>query len=286
MIRIIRTRLVVLLFIVLFLLAFPGSIYAQVVINEFGSKSNPEWVEFYNTGSSDIQLDGWTIFFQDNPDTTQKNIFGLSDMIPAGGFKTFEHTFFGTAGWLRDDGDLLILMKQNGEEENRVAYGDTAPAVVGSPSEGKSAGRVPDGSTNNWQNNLVSSEGGPNPTPTPSPSATATATATAIATAAATSTPVATPTSTPTKKPTPKPTPTPQPEILGEQASDAALAQSELSKTSTPEVDSNSGKKFPVPAIIFILSGVGLVGFSIYSFVRASKKGYTNGSENTPPQIF
>ncbi len=125
------------------------------------------------------------------------------------------------------------------------------------------------------------------PTPSPTPTVEATSTPTTASTAVSTPTAAPTLTPTPTKKPTPKPTPkvTPTPEILGEQASDAALAQSQLSATSTSDVDDDSGKKFPILAVIFVLLGVGLVGFSIFSFVRGTKKGYTSESENPPTQI-
>jgi len=48
-------KLLVLL-ILLFFLLFPPVVFAQVVINEFSARSQPDWVELYNTGDKIIDL--------------------------------------------------------------------------------------------------------------------------------------------------------------------------------------------------------------------------------------
>jgi hypothetical protein len=125
----------------------------------------------------------------------------------------------------------------------------------------------------------------PSPTPTPTP--------TQSPTTSPTATPTPAPTPTPTKTPTPKPksTPTFQPDVLGTDSNDTGggldIGSAGIELAATPEsaAKDESGKKFPIIAVVFVVLGVGLTGFSVFSYLRGVKKGYTIGSENTPPQI-
>lgn len=63
------------------LLLVPKAALAQVVLNEFSSATNPEWVELYNPSSDTVSLEGWTLLFQDNPETTQKVSFVSGDIV-------------------------------------------------------------------------------------------------------------------------------------------------------------------------------------------------------------
>jgi hypothetical protein len=121
--------------------------------------------------------------------------------------------------------------------------------------------------------------------PTPTPPATPVANPTPTPTPTKTPTPVPTPTSTRTPAPirtfTPAPTVTPEGVILGEETSYPSptpeiLGQIEIEK---PQ------KQFPFLAITLLTAGIGLVGFSILSIIKGSKKSYTIESENENNQI-
>lgn len=198
----------------LFLLVAP-SFAATIKINEFSSADNPEWVELYSPESTEINLDGWSILFQDNPDTTQKIILGASDTIPAGGYKIIERTYTGTSAWLRNDGDVITLRDNTGAEDDSVKYGDVSGAQVSAPSSGQSAGRSSDG-TGGWIIFSTSTKGSTNNTSTPTPS------------------PTPAPTTTPTASPTPTPTPTPSPTPTSKPTTAASSASTPKPTTSSP----------------------------------------------------
>jgi hypothetical protein len=40
---------------------FAPEVSAQVVINEFSSRGDTEWVELYNKGMNDVDITNWTI---------------------------------------------------------------------------------------------------------------------------------------------------------------------------------------------------------------------------------
>ena len=105
------------------------------------------------------------------------------------------------------------------------------------------------------------------PTLTPSP----TVEATQAPTAAPTATPTKSPTPVPTKSPTPKPTknPTPEPEVLGKAATSGEPTNTSGEPELTPDVSSANKKKPIVLPIIFIGSGVLMIGFALYNLIRA-----------------
>ena len=270
----------------LFSLAFTFSVSeveAQVVINEFSSADSSDWVEIFNTSPSEVNLSSWMI-----KDTTSSIYEFSGGLIPAG-----STCFQSVSNRLNNDGDRIELFNSS-TQTDCVSYGDGNGSFCGSgadvaaPSSGQTVSRVPDG-TGGWTlgSSTMSSVSCESlvPTPTPTPSSTPNPTA------AATPTPSSTPTSTPipTKKPTPKPTPTPKPEVLGDESDNGGLdfssSQNTPSVIPTPSADDSSANKFPILAVVLILLGMGLVGFSIFSFIRRMKKGYTSGSENTPTQI-
>ena len=113
-----------------------------VVVNEFASNADPEWIELHNKEGSEISLTGWTI--EDYPSSPQ-SLDGKT--IPADGYlvltKGTDFTFT-----LANTGDTIIL-KNGGKEVDKVAYGDYDDGDHGDnapkPDTGKSAGRHPDG---------------------------------------------------------------------------------------------------------------------------------------------
>ena len=231
--------------------------------------ASTEWVELYNSSPSAEYLktywiDDDTDFGSDSGSSAKKQLTSLN--IGNSNYPYFDLS----SAIFNNGGDFVTLFDSGGILVDQYQY-------TSDPGNDVSIGRSPDAS-GSFSVLISSTKGNPNSNPsTPIPTP---ATPNPTVAATPTPTPVPTPTPTPTKKPTPKPTPTPEPTpapipaILGDE-----------SATPTPGVDGNSGKKFPVLAIVFVLMGAGLVGFSIFSFVRRMKKGYTSGSENTPTQI-
>lgn len=194
----------------------------DVVINEFSSASNPEWIELYNPTENTISLDDVNLLLDDDPETSQKISFCAGEEIGDKSFKRIvrpEKSY-----WLANDGDAIFLKRED-DVIDAIFYG--TGQSLGAPSDSQSASRNPDGGidwiildTPTLQGDIVSFEcptPTPEPTPTEEPEEEPTPTPTP-------ETP--TPTPTPTKKPTPKPTPTliptPTEEILGEEATPAA----------------------------------------------------------------
>jgi hypothetical protein len=167
-----------------FILASP--IYAStVVINEFmpHPSSGNDWVELYNTTSSDVDLTGWSLF--DNTSSMKS----LSGTITAGGFITFE-----VSSRLNNSGDSVILQDSTSNTIDSYDY-------TSDPGTDLTYGRSPDGSS--WTTLSSATKGTANPTPTPTPSSTATPTPSPSTAATSTPTPtpspsaIATPTATP-----------------------------------------------------------------------------------------
>lgn len=246
----------------LFFVFFPTSVSAQVVINEFSSNSDTEWVELYNTTLNSIDLTGWKI--QDGAQPPEL----LSGTIQPQAYFVFEHN----SGWLNNSGSDSITLKDLSDTAiDGVTYG--SGGVVGIPAPDKSAGRVPNSSTT-WQNNLSWTKGYVNPDPTPSPSPTTTATSTSVPTQSPTPTPTPTksPTPSPTKSPTPKASnsPSPSPEVLGEETSPTNDPKTQ-EVSPTPLVLDSAKKKFPFIPVLFIGSGLAMIVFAAVQLMNAKK---------------
>lgn len=146
----------------IFLFIFFSKTFAQVVINEFSSSSDPEWIEIYNTNEETINLTGWTL-----EDRAQKSFIYLDGCVPAKGFRKFEKT-----NWLNNGGDDILLKNDQKETIDSLTYGDDN--LVESPGEIQSAGRNPDGG-DLWEifdNPSPQNDSCVLSTPTPSPSLT------------------------------------------------------------------------------------------------------------------
>ena len=246
---------------------FPSEVNAQVVINEFSSSDSSDWIEIFNTSSSEVPLSGWII-----KDTASTSIYEfIGERIPSGTF-----CFQPASNRLNNGGDKIQLF--NGSTQiDCVSYGDGngsfcgSQADVVSPSSGQTASRVPDG-TGSWvlgasTKSSISCESLV-PTPTPSPTPTPTTASTP------------TPTPTPTKTPTPVPTkkPTPQPSLKASAgtvnptsiSTDILGASDDSSPTPEPK-EAQDSSKLPILAIIFILLGVISIGGASYSIWYKSK---------------
>lgn len=246
-----------------------------VVINEFSSNSDPEWVELYNDSDTDLDLTGWKL--KDGAQSPKT----INGTIPKHGFFVYEHQ----TGWLNNSGgDSISLFDSSSPSAkiDEVSYGQTG-SVVGTPGKDKSAGRTPDGSPS-WQNGLVWTKSAPNPEPTPEP--TPTLAPTPSSTPHPTVTPTPKPTTRPTANPTasnlPAPTKSPSlspivqgeilpPPILTTEVSPSGdilgLATSDASSGSSILIDS-SESQFPYLPAILIVGGVVLFGLGAAPFVK------------------
>lgn len=178
---------------------YPTGMY----VNEFmaaPASGGKEWVEIYNSGSTDVDLGGWRIDDGDGGGVAVK----ISDgsMVPAQGYLVVEWD----TSLLNNDGDTLQILYPDGTVADQITFGKA--------SNGASFSRAEDGT---WYMSLDSTPGAvnkPQATPTYSPtsqpiSPTATSTPTPTRTPSPTKAPTATHTPSPTKAPTRTRTPSP-----------------------------------------------------------------------------
>lgn len=158
-----------------FLFFIVSKVKAQVIINEFSSNSDPEWVELYNSFNEIVNLTEWKI--TDGNTSTSDDLI-LNGCIANQGFRSFSRS----SGWLNDTGgDTINLKDSNGNQIDQVIYG--SGGIVGIPQSGRSASRVPDGNQS-WVILDSATQQNDNcqifPTPSPSPVSTPIQTPTAI----------------------------------------------------------------------------------------------------------
>lgn len=251
---------------------FAPQVSAQVVINEVSPLSDPEWVEIYNTSSSEVSLNEYSINFGTE---SQNKVFCDHDKISPNDYRRVVLTSF----WLRNSGDLVTL-KKGDDAVDSIGYG--TGYTLGKPTVTGSITRSPDGS-GEWIIVEVSTPQGDQvsfdcPTPTPSPSPTPTPT------------PAPTPSPAFTKTPTPSPTvkaaATKKPKVIStkttsdEEESEILGLREELEPPSpTPTPESEEKGKVPITAILFVLGGLGFIGVAGYPFLKSMRKRYNIGNE-------
>ncbi len=275
-IKVISTTILFVLLAFISSFVFNSEVSAQVVINEFVPDASQEWVEFYNSGGSPVDLSDY-YFDDDNtlivdgqiqigtPDPGSDPI-KLLGILPA-----ISTCFLNLTTYLNNDGDTPSLFLSNGTLVDSYSYTSSQPD--------KSFARVPDGGS--WLADQIPTKSATSCSslaPTPSPTATATVTATATATAAPTATP--TPTPTPTKTPTPKATVKPKVEAAsteGPQASNVSDLRSQLAiPTPTGLVAGEEKKIFPFFPALLIVLGLGFMGTAGYLLYKKIKSEYNN----------
>lgn len=187
---------------------FPKVVGAQIVINEFSAKTDPEWVEVYNTSTQSANLEGWEIA---DGNSISSDDLTLSGIIDPKSFLVFERP----KGWLNDGGDTIKLF------DNSTPSGQLIDSFMyTSARQDKTISRIPDGS-GDFMSNTDPTKGGPNqapPTPTEEDTPTPTPTSTLTPTSAPTSTSTPTPTSTLTPTTV---TPTSSPRVLSSSTNSA-----------------------------------------------------------------
>lgn len=245
-----------------------GVISAQVVINEVfpnpeGDEAGAEWVELYNLSNEPISLEGCILYLHES-DNNQKVKFSDDDYIEKFKVVSWDES------WLNNSGDETRLICSTFNDS--VAYGSANGALVGSPKEGFTIGRGPDGSGNFYVLNSVTlgSINSQPPTSTPMPTISPTPIPTREPTATVTFTP--TPTRIPTKTPTSAPTLSDSPEgeeqVLGLKEDEVEIEKDEEGISDSKE------NKTPIPlaARVFILAGLGLIGFPVTNYFRLKKR--------------
>ena len=273
-----------LLVIIFFLLLVPIA-SAQVVINEFSSStSHDDWIEIY--ALEDTTLTGYKLtHLTTEGDESEMATFPSVESISKGEFLIVD-----ARNYLNKDGDVIRLYKPDNSVEE-ISYGDKGG--VCSPSSNGSVGRLWQNGVEgtNWidhfsnQTKLLSNKDNilePCPSPTLEPTETTTPTNTP-------KTPTPIPTPKPTSTPTPAPTkplsstPTTYKKITvtsvsqnedelsqntldDEDKADVLGIQEVSSKkvSPTPEEEKGDGNKFPLAAVVFIVSGTFLIGIALY----------------------
>ncbi len=114
---------------------------SSVVINEImqnpdandGTDREGEWIELYNAGSTDVDINGWTIADDDSDEHEISNTLPLT--IPAGGYLVLGHTItqtkngtvtvdyeYGNDLQLANDNDELVLTDTKGERVDYITW--------------------------------------------------------------------------------------------------------------------------------------------------------------------
>lgn len=168
------TIIITLLLAVLYLLAFPGTISAQVVINEFQlTPSNNQWIELYNIGDQGVDISGWVIDDAENGSASVYTIPGGTTLLSKKCI-SFKSANF---DWNPSSADKVRVISPSGME----TY-----SYLSSPGDGVSIGRIIDGqgdltilssqSRDAYNSTgesclaeVISSTPTPTPTPTPAP---------------------------------------------------------------------------------------------------------------------
>lgn len=175
---------------------------ASVIINEVSPRSNPEWIELYNSDTSPVDLTGW--YFKDasgtkklisNPESFTANTYYLST---------------GYTSWLNNTGqESLYLFNSLDVMVDSVSFEETK--------EETTLSRIPD-ITGSWLLDQQPTPLAPNTQPTPSP----------------TPSPAASPSPSLEPTPTPTPSPTPLPSTLASAQKPSPSPSLSPSKTPSP----------------------------------------------------
>lgn len=273
-------RFFIFLFVIFLFIASLKIANAQIVINEMGVLSSPDWIELY--AYENVDISGW---YLDDVGTSSVIYTFPSETIV--GPSTNSFITVDVDNRLNNPGDVIGLYKADKTLVEEIKYGDKGGVCLPANSDG-SIGKTTDGgnvverfskSTYNTSNagGILS----PCPSPTPPPTSTPIPSSTPNPTDVPTETPHPSPTATPkpTSIPTKRPTATPQ-----DFSSENAQIQEDLLQTnqqdSTATSDAVLGasetneQHSAIPPFAFVLFGLGLVfiGSSAFIFIRNKKR--------------
>ena len=159
----------VIVFIMIFFL-LSGSVFAQVVINEFSSNTSSDWVELY--AYEDTNINGWSIY-----DDAEKNplIYIIEQDVFLG--PSTERFYVAVVkNRLNKAGDTITLHNEAGDKIDEIVYGGKDNICL--PTDEGSIGRYPDANST-WERFQFHTKGQSNnnvtlfpcPSPTPLPTA-------------------------------------------------------------------------------------------------------------------
>jgi hypothetical protein len=274
-------RFLIIFFLFFTFLFFAANEASAQVINELVADSSPEWVEFYNNSSSQIDLSGY--FFDDDDnfgsDDGNSGKITLQGLLNPGALCYWELNRY-----LNNDDDTPTLFNGSGTAVDSYPYTN--------PTSDKSFARVPDGGE--WQadqdptkTSASCASLAPTPTSTPTPTPNPTATPTSTPTPTPTPKPTSTPTPKPTARPTSLPTPLSKPEEDGTQdtgkTADILGLREKLDNTESTHASVLGAKKEKTPllGIILGLAGAAFMGLSIFIFIKRRAFAYNKENEET-----
>src|SRR3990170_2092129 len=254
---------------ILLLTSYRTTVSAQVVINELGVLDSPDWIEIYNFEQQPIDLS----LFKIKDD--KGNELTLSGILARGGFKSFDWS-----NRLNNAGDIVWLVKVlDGSIIEELKYGEKGGVCVPSNVNG-SIGKLTDGASGSERLERFSanskeasnSNGAIDPCPTPTPEPTEKPTPTIKPTNTPTPKPENTkvPTSTPKPQSTKNPSPTSSSTLSNDSENGTNSLRDETSSTQqvlsekdvNGEESKENVKKFPLFAIILVVTGIGMTGCS------------------------
>lgn len=263
-------RIIICLLILFFLQFFirPSLVSASVLINEIlpHPSSGADWIELYNTESTELDISGWKI--QDSTGDLTPFPDGTKFSSPSAFYQIF------ASNRLNNGGDSIKLKDKDGNIIDEKSYNQD-------PGEDISFGRYPDGS-NNWGILTSSTANNSNSSLVPSPTVTPTNVPTAVPTSVPTSTPMNTSAPTATSKPQSTPTKYISPTIKlvittsnpVDKSNTAVLGEaSDSAKEQVEEKIAGVNEKKPFPIFLFFLgSGLIFIIAAIVVSVRQIKK--------------
>ena len=187
------------LLVLVLLFCSSGLAKGSVVINEVSPRSDPEWVELYNSGPDAVDLTGWYLLdLKDN----QESLSSLG-LVQANHYIVFSRP----KGWLNDTSEESLRLYSPGAIDSV----DSLSYIT--ISENMSVARIPN-ITGAWFTNQIQTQGISNDiSVSPSPSSIVSPSPSSIPPAAQTPTPSPSPTLSPSPTPSPSPSPTPKPSI-------------------------------------------------------------------------
>lgn len=229
-----------------FFITIPIVHASDIVLNEFianPQSGESEWVEFYNTTNSTIDLSDY--YFDDDTDFNSDS--GSSAKIAlAGLLPSFQTCFLELSSYLNNNGDSPSIFKSGNILVDSYSYS--------SSSAGLSYSRIPDGGS--WLSSQTPTKASnkcidlaPTATPTSQPTATSTNTPTPTVTVKLTPTPTITKAVSRTPSPTKEVQPTGETEVLGQTTESIKSSGNEDTK------DSKAGSINIIP-LIFISIGL------------------------------
>jgi len=275
-----RRYSLLIVYFILFFVAFSKITFARVIINEFSVQpaDKYDWVEIYAIDTTDIS--SWKL--ADNAGNFET--FTQGTILNAGEFKVITQY-----QRLDNDDDTIYLKNVSDGNEDQISYGGSSQVCI--PSESESIARIPDGGntidrvstpTKGSSNNSATLAACPSPTPVPTSTPTHTPTPTSTPSPANSPTPTPTPSVKPTLTPTVSPNPTKKPNPTSE-AAGGEIAESNVDvsgfrlddksgsvKDITSSTDVLGSSEENVSPFAYILLGLGLVFIiiSIFLFIR------------------